>query len=110
MIKSNISKVEKITAIMIKQCSQQLLRQKDSIINELKSSEEKLLKNIKLNPKLWNNDCLSIAIDTKKTDLCNFGLSSSIKLNNPSDNARNTAETVEYREEDESIDLTGKVR
>ena len=99
-----------MTEIMIQQCSQWHLREKDLIINKLKSSEEKLLKNIKLNPKLWNNDCLSIAIDTKKTDPCNFGLSSSIKLNNPSDNARNTAKTVEYREEDESIDLTGKVR
>ena len=135
MIKSNISKVEKITAIMIKQCSQQLVRQKDSIINELKSSEEKLLKNIKLNPKLWNTECISIAIDTKKSDPSNFGLSASIELNNPqikklnqsyprdrprpatpelnrksNDNARNYAETVKFREQDESIDLTDKVR
>ena len=37
-------------------------------------------------------------------------MSSSIKSDIPSDNARNTAETVEYREEEESIDLTDKVR
>ena len=72
-----------MTAIMIEQCIQQLERQQDSIINRLKSSQEKLLKNIKLNPKLWNTECLSIVIDTKETDSSNFGLSSSINLNNP---------------------------
>ena len=133
MIKSNISKVEEMTAIMIEQCIQQLERQQDSIINRLKSSQEKLLKNIKLNPKLWNTECISIAIDTKKSAPSNFGLSASIELNNPqikklnqsypaavpvprplnrkpNDNARNYAETVKFREQDESIDLTDKVR
>ena len=98
---------------MIKQCTQELVRQKESIIAELKLSEEKLLTNIRLDPKIWNTECISIQLDPKKTDPTNFGLSASIKLNAPEretySNGLIQNPTFRHNQE-ESISLTAKVR
>ena len=93
-----------MTADMIKQCTRQLVRQKDSIISELKSSEQKLLKNIKLNPKLWNIDCLGITLHTKDADQSNFGLYASIKLNNSQNNELNT-NSDDYSSDDSTMEI-----
>ena len=102
-----------MTAVMIKQCTLQLERQRESIIKKLKSSEDKLLENIKLNPKLWNTECISIEVNPKKTDLDNFGFSFSIELNaieratKSNDPIQDT--TISCNQE-KTIDLTGEVR
>ena len=102
-----------MTAVMIKQCTLQLERQRESIIKKLKSSEDKLLENIKLNPKLWNTECISIEVNPKKTDLDNFGLSFSIELN-ATDRGTKSNDQIENStvscNQEKTIDLTGEVR
>ena len=76
-------KAEKIASELINHCEQQINRQKNSIINELRLSESSLVKNIKQNPKRWNSDSLDIRIIIAKPDQINAGLSSNIKVNHP---------------------------
>ena len=102
-----------MTAVMIKQCTQELVRQKNSIISELQLSEEKLLTNIRLDPKLWNTECFSFQLDPKKTDPKNFGLVASIKLNAPEREVNSNSpiqQTTLRHNQEESIDLTEQVR
>ena len=101
-------KAEKIAAGLIQNYQLQIQRQKDLIIYKLSSSEETLVKNIKQNPKLWNSKCLKVKLEAEKPDCQNDALSAVITVNRP--DARNYAETVKFREQDESIDLTDKVR
>lgn len=102
-----------MTADMIKQCTQELVRQKELIISELKLSEEMLLTNISQDPKLWNTECISIQLDPKKTNPKNFGLSASIKLIAPereTDSNGSIQNTTFKSNQEGSIDLTAKVR
>lgn len=84
--------VEKIAAELIKHCQQEIHRQKNSIIEELRSSEINLVKNIKQNPKLWSEASLDIKIDRSKPDKMNVGLSAFVKVNRP-DAASDAPET-----------------
>ena len=78
-----MSKVEMIAAELIKNFQQKIQRKKNSIIDELRSSEINLTKHIKQNPKLWNKECLDIKIDRSKADKINVGLSAVITVNRP---------------------------
>ena len=72
-----------IAAELINHCQQEIHRQKNSIIDKIRSSEINLVKNIKLNPKLWNKECLDIKIDRSKPDKINIGLSAIVKVYRP---------------------------
>ena len=85
--------VEKIADELIQNYQQQIQRQKSSIINKLRSSEKKLVKNIKQNPKLWNDKCLKVKLNQEKPDSKNVGLSALITVNRSNVMNQSTCET-----------------
>ena len=78
---------------LIQNYQQQIQRQKSSIIDELRSSEKKLVKNINQNPKLWNDQCLKVKLKQEKPDSKNVGLSAAITVNRSNVINQSTCET-----------------
>lgn len=87
--------IEQKAAELTKNYQQQIQQQKNSIIDELRSSEKILINSIKQNPKIWNNKCLVVKLNEKKLDK-NFGLHASITVNHPNvpSDALNKSEAI----------------
>ena len=107
-----------IAAELINHCQQEIHRQKNSIIDKIRSSEINLVKNIKLNPKLWNKECLDIKIDRSKPDKINIGLSAIVKVYRPdavsaapetsqasADHNKNLSELVRHLQKDQEENI-----
>ena len=52
----------------MKQCQEELMRKKNSIIQNLQRTEKSLLDEVNTNPRLWNRECFEFKL-TSKVDL-----------------------------------------
>ena len=51
----------------MKQCEEELLRKKNSIIENLQSTEKSLLANVDRNPRLWDRECFEFKVNSQAT-------------------------------------------
>ena len=51
----------------MKQCQEQLLRKKNSIIENLQSTEKSLLQKVNTNPKIWNREYFEFNLNSQAT-------------------------------------------
>ena len=101
--------MKSITTELINNYQQRLRRQERSIIADMKSKEELLVKNIKQNPLVWYSECLDVNIKTAKSDDLRAELSVSVNVNLPEDDPSSTTSNKEhqfYLPEDDSSSST----
>ena len=63
MINKKISEVQVRTENLKQHLLVESMKQEKKIIDELKSNEKSLIKNVSINPKCWNSNSLKISLD-----------------------------------------------
>ena len=60
----------------MKQCQEEFMRKKNSIIQDLQTTQKSLLDQVKTNPRLWNRECFEF----KLTSQANLVLKADLKI------------------------------
>ena len=68
----------------MKQCQEELMRKKNSIIQDLQRTEKSLLDEVNTNPRVWNRGCFEFKLTTQ----ANLVLKADIKIEDPAEKKR----------------------
>ena len=69
-----MQEVENRTDQLMKQFQEELLRKKNSIIENLQSTEKSLLDKVNTNPRLWGKECFKFILNSQATLVLNADL------------------------------------